>query len=488
MSESAIINLGCGSFKKGFPNIVARVAKRGKRSEISWLQVRGTLPPAPEIPELYRNWRTLFALVYLHKCRTIEVEPAGVTNISVGVFDSLSEKLEARINGWLRDEGFRRIEEQLRTQLNASESFCVVLESDNDEIWRIPWHLWHFFKEDYRYGEIALSAPEYPSPVGDRRKATGNKVRILAILGDSTGIDTERDKALLDRLPGVEVKYLREPRREELCDRLWQEGWDILFFAGHGKSEENGTKGRIFINSGEGDNSLTMAELREAIAEARERGLQLGIFNCCDGLGLARDLAEAKLPLPHTIVMREAIPDVLAHEFLKTFLRSFSGGDSFHWAVRQAREQLKGWEGELPGASWLPTICQHPGAAYLTWESLRRGRRERQRSRFLPWRVGGLSLGALGVYLLAAPQLAIFLNQLGVENYLKGQTLQSEIYYDAATFFNPFYAKPYYNKGVICEELKHDLDCAIEAYYKAAKRGLPDAYAELSRLQIYQNT
>jgi len=44
------------------------------------------------------------------------------------------------------------------------------------------------------------------------------------------------------------------------------------------------------------------------------------------------------------IVMREPVPDLVAKEFLKYFLSSFSSGNSLFLAVREAREQLHGIE------------------------------------------------------------------------------------------------------------------------------------------------
>lgn len=44
----------------------------------------------------------------------------------------------------------------------------------------------------------------------------------------------------------------------------------------------------------------------------------IAIFNSCDGLGLAQELAD--LHIPQMIVIKEPVPDKLAQEFLKYFL------------------------------------------------------------------------------------------------------------------------------------------------------------------------
>jgi predicted NACHT family NTPase len=114
---------------------------------------------------------------------------------------------------------------------------------------------------------------------------------------------------------------------------------------------------------------LTIADLKFAVKKAIERGLQLAIFNSCDGLGIARDLAE--LQIPQIIVMREPVADLVAKKFLEYFLSSFYNGKSLYLAVREARERLHGLEQESPCASWLPVICQNLAENPVTWQGLR---------------------------------------------------------------------------------------------------------------------
>ena len=229
------------------------------------------------------------------------------------------------------------------------------------QLQRLPWHRCWLF-ERYRKAEIALSNPNYePKPKG---QSSSSKVRILAILGDSTGIDTEKDRNSLQKLPNAEVTFLEEPQSQQLNDHLWEQSWDILFFAGHSSSPADAS-GRIYFNSSE---SLTVAELRDGLQTAIEQGLQLAIFNSCDGLGLAQDLAE--LSLPQVIVMREPVPDQVAQKFLQYFLPAFAQGKSLYLAVREARERLQGIENRFPCATWLPVIYQNPAEVPPTWQKL----------------------------------------------------------------------------------------------------------------------
>jgi hypothetical protein len=125
--------------------------------------------------------------------------------------------------------------------------------------------------------------------------------------------------------------------------------------------------------------------------------LKLAIFNSCDGLGLANELAD--LQIPQAIVMREPVPDRVAQKFLQHFLKYFSKGESFYLAVRQAREKLQGMEGEFPCASWLPVIFQNPAEKSLIWP--RSGMTQLRTKIRLLWRSNKVAILAGGVIAVA---------------------------------------------------------------------------------------
>ena len=367
MTKLVILNFGKGNFQSGFPTITMQLGETGNL----WMQVTGSLPPAPELPELYRSWQILYKAINYHnnQSRSIEIEEASITHFSEDEYSSICQKLDRSLNHWLGSSGFNNIEQQLRTQLNAQDSIRIIIQSENRHIWQLPWHRWQLVKKDYPLAEVILSVTEYPPPqVKLARKP--EKIRILAILGNSKGIKVQEDEKFLKKLPNVELLLLNQPERQELNDQLWEQGWDILFFAGHSQSEDDGQTGKIYINQNTEHNSLTMGELEEALKRAVAGGLQLAIFNSCDGLGLVRELAAKAVPLPVAIVMREPVADRVAQWFLKYFLRAFASGEDLQLAVRQAREQLRGLEGKFPAASWLPVICQHPAVEPPSWNQL----------------------------------------------------------------------------------------------------------------------
>ncbi|WP_168186582.1 CHAT domain-containing protein, partial [Hydrocoleum sp. CS-953] len=131
--------------------------------------------------------------------------------------------------------------------------------------------------------------------------------------------------------------------RQKLDEKLWDEkGWDIICFSGHSQSEADGSTGYFYSDN---ETKMTIEELENYLATAIRKGLQLAIFNSCDGLGLARQLA--RLHIPAIIVMREEVPDVVAHKFLHHFLQSFTNGKSLYISVREAREKLQVMENKF---------------------------------------------------------------------------------------------------------------------------------------------
>ncbi|MDZ8221790.1 CHASE2 domain-containing protein [Nostoc sp. ChiVER01] len=361
MSKLIVISLEKGNLNDGFFPVTAQLWENNNSRPIKFT---GSLPPAPKIAELYKRFQLIYQA--LHKrfvSRSgIEVESTGLNNVSEVDFSEVQEQLYEAINSWLNSDSFRPIDQKLREKLALNEEFQVIIEASDSLLQRLPWHLWNFI-EHYQLCEVAVSTPRYERVIRLPKQKT-NKVRILAILGNSQGIDIQQDRNILEQLPNASTVFLVEPSRQELDKWLWDEqGWDILFFAGHSQSEND--KGHIHINP---NSALTINELKNSLTYAISRGLKIAIFNSCDGLGLARQLSD--LQISQIIVMREEIPDLIAQEFLKHFLGAFSEGKSFYLAVRYARSRLQGLEEEFPAASWLPVICQNIAEETLTWQQL----------------------------------------------------------------------------------------------------------------------
>lgn len=352
MTKVVILDLGSGDFDSGFPYISARLKYSNHEEKFS-----GSLPPIPELNKLNRDWKLLYDALNRRfdviRRRLFEVEEEGqIIHVSFFDFQNLCEKIEDTLNQWLNSPSFAVIDRKLRTHFKLDEEIKIIIEIKERSLYSFPWHLWHLLRE-YPYAEIAVNlSPSYAPPPPRKHRQT----RILAVLGHSKGIDVDKDKNLIGQIKNAEVEFLVEPTPNQFHQTLYDpKGWDILFFAGHSHTQEH--QGIIFLNP---EQSLTVRQLKNALTKAIQSGLQLAIFNSCDGIGLAEQLS--KLNIPQVIVMREGVPDLIAQEFLKYFLQSIEEGLSVFCALRQARERLQGWDTDFPGASWLPMMCQNPAS------------------------------------------------------------------------------------------------------------------------------
>ncbi|MGB3205758.1 MAG: CHAT domain-containing protein [Crinalium sp.] len=353
MTKLVVLHITAGNFENGF-SVTLEIAEEGKRSSSR----PGKLPPAPEIPTNSRSWQESYR--GLSRETRLGKPAAQITNI--GSYHGSAKALRDSLLNWYKAEEFRKVRERLLQQLDPPELIRLIVQPQDPQLLHLPWHIFfEEFLEHYHQAEVGLAAPEVNCVERDTSSATRSQVRILAILGNSEGINVEADQKLIEQLPGTDPTFLNQPTREVFNSYLWEQDWDILFFAGHSSSRSE--TGRMFINE---NDSLTIEDLKFALREAIARGLKLAIFNSCDGLGLAESLAE--LQIPQIIVMREDVPDVVAQEFLKYFLDSFSKGKSLYQSVRKARERLKILENQFPHASWLPVIFQNPTEPPLYWK------------------------------------------------------------------------------------------------------------------------
>ena len=358
-----------GNFEQGF-QVFLRIGEIGApaHSEITAI---GQLPPAPAaLWEAFEDWRS----DYLQWLRNGRIEPAPdqVTNSSELELQSTqqfnnslnSDLFIQQLNGWLNSgtREWQSIRDLLLQNLNRNDDeIQVIIQTRDSRLRQLPWHLWNLFSVSYRNAEIALSLPESQPPPATTLPSP-SQIRILAILGNTTGIDVNQDLVTLEEeLPNATITPLENPTRANLYEEL-NKRWDIIFYAGHSNSQMGGTNGRIYINSSE---YINLDQLENVLRSAIDNGLKLAIFNSCDGLGLAHRLATWHLP--QSIVMRESVPDRVAQEFLKSFLREFAQRRSLYVAVREARRSLQSIEQEFPCASWLPVICQNPAARPFIW-------------------------------------------------------------------------------------------------------------------------
>jgi CHASE2 domain-containing sensor protein len=338
------------------------------------VEVIGELPSTAPLLQAYQNWHQSYLNLDLNA--RLEAKTVQVTNISIA--DRLAQcqtatrQLLAAFERWLSAESFQPIRDRLSSSIDARDRIRIILQIDDPQLHRLPWQVANMF-DRYPDTEVVVTSAQFESKL--EANTIKSQVKILAILGNSQGINVTADRQILEQLARTQVDFLVEPQRKQLNDRLWEQQWDILFFAGHSTSSDDDRTGRIYINH---TDSLSLEELRYGLKKAIANGLKIAIFNSCDGLGLAKALSD--LQIPQVIVMREPVPDLVAQTFLTEFLRLYSQGNSFYRSVREAREKLQGLEDKFPCATWLPTIYQQGIVPPPTWQQLQ-GNPDRQTQR-----------------------------------------------------------------------------------------------------------
>ena len=345
-----------GSFATGFQANL-EIANDGLRP---YRTVAAKLPESITIPQLLNSWHDIYCSRYgQYRIKSVGNRQVNIESLNQECTQE-SINLLSLFNEWLSTSSFSPIVNYLK-DLYLSDEIRIIISTSCHELRQLPWHLWDVLAS-FSLVEVALSSPNAER----RERAYREKIRILIILGDSSNINVDADRRYLQSFCGenAELVLLNQPSREELNRCLQDEiGWDMLFFSGHSETKE--MEGRIYINK---DDSLTMVELRDALQVAIEKRLQITFFNSCDGLGIAYELEQ--LYIPQVIVMRKAVPDIVAQEFLKYFLQEFTGGKSLYISVRNARVELQKLESEFPCASWLPVIVQNQTETPPTWQSM----------------------------------------------------------------------------------------------------------------------
>jgi len=360
-----IVNIKLISAEQGFHTSLTSSCRRIESTD-------GFLsPPPPELESSLENWQLVYRdLQDVRSCFSSRLTPKKVTNCSGDQTMAVKEHL----NKWLDsgDSNWRPIRDSLISIANQlihpSEEVHVLLDFQDTKLSHLPWQEWNIFQKHYPKAEVLL-----------RLKGAGNeimsspdclKIRILLVVGRSDGINTQSDLRIIQELEekGAEVISLIQPSVKDLCEALWdKKGYHIFIFTGHSVSQEDGQIGWIELNKQE---SLSIGHFKNAFKQVIDNGLQLAIFNSCDGLGLAYQLAQ--LNLPRCIVMREPIPDPVAVDFLKYFFEEFTCNKSFFASVHIARKRLEYFNSTYPGAMWLPTICIRQSVLEkpLTWQGL----------------------------------------------------------------------------------------------------------------------
>jgi O-acetyl-ADP-ribose deacetylase (regulator of RNase III) len=363
MGKLILFKLSSGDFNSGF-DISLQICE-DKPDEIThpFTTITGKLPPCKSITYHYQQWQESYRS--LHQQVRLGSPKKQVTHIANHCQLSANQ-LKDTLKNWYHceSESFAKIREKLLTELDTQESIRLLIQTDIKELRFLPWHLFFdSFLNQYLQAELALAPVEYTNLKPSLKQ--NSSIRILAIFGSDKDINLTPDQQILTNIDNAEIVGLFKPNRQELFNHLYNQEWDLLFFAGHSGKNEQTWQGKLYLND---TDIITIDELNNALRQAINKRLKLAVFNSCDGLGLAQDLQA--LNLAQIIVMREMIPDKIAHVFIQEFLHNFAQNKPLYLAVREAREKLQPLEKQYPCATWLPIICQNPASLPLSWQNL----------------------------------------------------------------------------------------------------------------------
>ncbi|WP_414621522.1 CHASE2 domain-containing protein [Calothrix sp. CCY 0018] len=345
--------------------------------ELAWgesQQLNATLTYPQSIANLYHEWQQCYLKFYKNSFRG---RVADIGTIAPPPIDSRAKLVEAEtkflyeFRHWLRSAELYQIRSTI-TNYHSPEvggipitQTNVFLTCNSIELERLPWEAWNIGNEfaitsDIRIVRKPINISQ-PNTIPIRHR----KARILAILGDDTGLGFAEEKKALNSLKKVvDVKFIGwEPRKDinqlkqdivnELSDNI---GWDILFFAGH-SNETNLTGGEIVIAP---NTALYLNEIQTPLTIAKENGLQVAIFNSCSGLSIANKLID--LGFSQVAIMREPIHNQVAVEFFMQFSQALAEYKDVHQSLLAASEYLNQNNYIYPSSYLIPSLFRHPAA------------------------------------------------------------------------------------------------------------------------------
>jgi CHASE2 domain-containing sensor protein len=352
--------------------------------ELAWgngQRIEATSIYPERLSSVYHQWQRLYLSYYQSSWRGWVEGMGDLTPPPLdwhGRLVQAEAKLLSEFHSWLRGADLYDLRVTLAkgnfkdAAVGEKKTVSVFLACSGKELESLPWETWEMGSELPASATVRIARKptqiHYPTGTGCNlsRRLRGKKARVLAILGDETGLNFQGDRAAISSLeraadvefigwqPGMESGKLKEQIRDAIAD---ERGWDILLFAGH-SNETAITGGELAIAP---SNSLSLSEIKPQLLAAKERGLQFALFNSCNGLSLAHYAID--LGLSQVAVMREPIRNDVAQVFLLSFLQALAEHKDVHDCLLAASATLKQSKNlTYPSAYLIPSLFCHPGA------------------------------------------------------------------------------------------------------------------------------
>ncbi|PSB54918.1 WD40 repeat domain-containing protein [Chamaesiphon polymorphus] len=321
-----------------------------------------TLPDLAQMHERYQEWQSRYRRLDPQNHRLLSNKAVSLVPERINDCLDAGAMLQANLHQWYSSPGFQTIRERLATTVDPELEIEAIVRSRSKALLKLPWNsIWQPLLDRYPLCEVNISL--IPTISENSTIDDELKVSVLSVLTSAQGIKLDRSKEYLDALPYTKSEFVVAPSHQDFVNLVTQKSWSVMFFSSYisGYLPNN----RIYINH---HDTISIAEFKYRIRIAVQRGLKLLILNCGEGLELASELVD--LQIPNLVVLREAVQDQVAQEFVKLFLKAFSSGKSLQLAVRDARERLQAIEKVVPSASCLPIVCQQIATPASSWNRL----------------------------------------------------------------------------------------------------------------------
>jgi hypothetical protein len=321
-----------------------------------------TFANLPTMLTQYQEWQTRYRRLDPQNHRLMSNKAVSLVPERINDCLDAGAMMQANLHQWYSSPGFGAIRDRLATTIDPELEIDLIVRSRSKVLIKLPWSsIWQPLLDRYPQAEVSVALiPTISDNAASEEKL---EVSVLSVLTSAQGIKLDRSKEYLDALPYTKSEFVVAPTNADFVKLLTQKSWSVLFFSSYisGYLPNN----RIYINH---HDTIGITEFKYRIRTAVQQGLKLLILNCGEGLDLASELVD--LQVPNLIVMREAVQDQVAQEFVKLFLKAFSGGKSLPLAVRDARERLKAIEKVVPDASCMPIICQQLATPASNWNRM----------------------------------------------------------------------------------------------------------------------
>jgi hypothetical protein len=402
-------------------------------------QLNATLPYPESLAQSYQQWQRVYRSFY-HSFVRGRAEFSGT--LGQPIADGRARLVEAEASllyafqYWLRSAQLYEIQATItkaarywageKTSLPADRSVEVFLTCHPVELERFPWEAWEIgaaagLARTIRIARTPLDIRHEPVKPQRRRP------RILAILGDDTGLDFKIDRQAVEKKlkPIAVLKFVGwqmttsdvAELKTQILDTLTDDfGWDAILFFGHSNETEL-TGGELGIAP---HTSISINEITPQLLKAKERGLQFALFNSCNGLKIARSLVD--LGLSQVAVMREPIHNTVAQKFLIHSLQALATYGDVHEAMLTATQEMQKSSFTFPSAYLIPSLFRHPEAPLFRLAPW--GIRQRLRQ-LVPTRAEAIALGAILLLSLIPDVQSLLLDaRLGVQAVYRDFTQQ----------------------------------------------------------------